>query len=106
MQNNLNETSHNERYDIMQNDKGQLLIILDYYESTPYMPRLLYDGSTSAILYRNREHAIVLNDIAFEAQQALTEGKEILIVEIGDDDETRKYKAVIRHIESLNSLIR
>ena len=30
MQNNLNETSHNERYDIMQNDKGQLLIILDY----------------------------------------------------------------------------
>ena len=76
MQNNLNETSYNERYDIMQNDKGQLLIILDYYESTPYMPRLLYDGSTSAILYRNREHAIVLNDIAFFSRYPSRTGTE------------------------------
>ena len=106
MQNYLDKAKHNERYDIMQNDKGQLLIIIDCHESAPYMPRLVYDGGTKALLYRNRDCAITMTELQPEAVKALATTEEVLIAEIQDDGVAREYKVPDRHVKSLEALMK
>lgn len=105
MQSNLNAAQqYKGRYDIMQNDKGQLLIIIDYHESAPYMPRLVHDGGTKALLYRNRDCAMTIDELQLEAAKALSAAEEVLITEIQEDDVAREYKVPVRHVKSLAAL--
>lgn len=100
------ETEQEGRYDILQNSSGEILIIIDYHKDAPYMPRLVYDGGANALLYRNRSSAILLDAINTKARQSLAQVEEILIVEIQNDDAAREYKVPVRHIKSLDALIK
>ena len=92
------------RYDMLQNAAGEILIIIEYRESPPENPRLVYDGKDAALLYRSRESAFMLNGIADEARPCLMSVEEVLMVEIQSDDVAREYKVPVRHVKSLKAL--
>ena len=100
--------SNNEqegRYDILQNAAGEILIIINYHPGGPENPRFVYDGGSSALLYRSRESAIMLDNINEKARTPLKSVDELLIVEIEDDDVAREYKVPVRHIQSLDKFL-
>lgn len=93
-------------YDMLQNGAGEILIIIKHHKSEPYMPRLVYDGEDMALLYRNRESAVMLNSIDEKARQPLASVDEVLVVEVEDDDVAREYKVPVRHVKSLAALMK
>jgi hypothetical protein len=92
------------RYDILQNAAGEILIIIKYHEGDPDNPRIVYDGTDTALLYRSRESAVYLEHINKKAREPLMKVENVLIVEVKDDDVAREYKVPIRKIKSLKSL--
>ncbi|MBP5399548.1 MAG: hypothetical protein J6Y53_03935 [Alphaproteobacteria bacterium] len=99
-----NKINQKGRYDMLQNTAGEILIIIEYCEGGPENPRILYDGGDTALLYRSRESAFVLNDIAEEAHAPLKSVSEVLVAEIENDDVAREYKVPMRIIRSIKDL--
>ena len=92
------------RYDILQNAAGEILIIIKYHEGDPDNPRIVYDGTETALLYRSKESAVLLEHINLKAREQLMKVENVLIVEVKDDDVAREYKVPMRKIRSLKSL--
>ena len=92
------------RYDILQNEAGEILIIIKYHEGEPDNPRIVYDGTDTALLYRNKESAVLLEHINIKAREPLMKIEEVLLVEIQGDEVAREYKVPMRKIRSLGSL--
>ena len=102
-QSNDNEDS-SSRYDILQNAAGQIMLIIRAREGEPDNPRIVYDGGDSALLYRNRESAIILEGIAEKAREPFLKVDQVLVVEVKNDDVAREYKVPLRKIKSLQSI--
>lgn len=102
---NKNNSEQEGRYDILQNAAGEILIIIKYHQGGPENPRFVYDGGASALLYRSRESAIMLDNINEKARNPLKSVDELLIVEIEDDDVAREYKVPVRHIQNLDKFL-
>lgn len=92
------------RYDILQNAAGDILIIIKYHEGGPENPRLVYDGGRTALLYRSRESAVLLEEINEKARVPLKSVDEVLMVEVENDDVAREYKVPVRIIKNLEQL--
>ena len=92
------------KYSILQNDNGEIMVMIDAKESEPEDPRFIYDGKM-ALLFRNFDSNVLLRNIAPEAHQALQEVDEVLVVEVLNDDVEREYVAPIRLVKDVNSLI-
>lgn len=93
------------RYDIMQNAKGEILIIIGSKEGGPENPRFVFDGSEIALIYRSQKSAVVLKNVAKDAVSAFKLVNEVAIVEIEDDEVIREYKVPTRFIKSVSSII-
>ena len=101
---NSEENEQEGRYDILQNAAGEILIIIKYHEGEPDNPRIVYDGTETALLYRSKESAVLLEHINLKAREPLMKVENVLIVEVKDDDVAREYKVPMRKIRSLKSL--
>ena len=101
MTNNKSRTNH---YDMMQNAAGEILLIIDYEEEEPHNPRIVHDGGSDARFYRNIDSAMTIHDLDQQAARALSEVDEVLLIEVKNDDVSRKYKVPVRHIKSLEAL--
>ena len=99
-----NDTISEGRYDILQNAAGEILIIIKYHEGGPENPRLVYDGGKTALLYRSRESAVLLESINEKARSPLKSVDEVLMVEVEGDDVAREYKVPVRIIKNLEAL--
>ena len=93
------------RYDILQNDKGDILIIIQERQGPAENPIFVYDGSQYALLYRSHESSVFFDDIAEGARTPLKSVGEIQVVEITDDDVVREYKAVVRMVKDVKALM-
>ena len=93
------------RYDILQNDKGEILIILQQRNGGAENPLFVYDGSQYALLYRSHESTVYFEDIDQEAHIPLKSVNELQIVEIGDDEVIREYKAPVRIVKDVKALM-
>ena len=98
------QTGAKGKYSILQNDNGEIMVMIDAKESEPEDPRFIYDGKM-ALLFRNFDSNVLLRNIAPEAHQALQEVDEVLVVEVLNDDVEREYVAPIRLVKDVNSLI-
>ena len=94
------------RYDIIQNGAGELLIIIKSKKSEPDNPRIVYDGGSYAMLYRNKESSVMLTNISEEARPAIRAVDEVLMVEVKDDDVVREYNVPVRNVKSLDHLLK
>ena len=93
------------RYDILQNDKGDILIIIQERKGPAETPVFVYDGSQYALLYRSHESSVFFDDIAEGAREPLKSVEELHVVEITDDDVVREYKAMVRIVKDVKALM-
>jgi hypothetical protein len=100
-----NEVGTRGQYSIMQNEKGDIMIMMDARVGNPEHPRFIYDGSGMALLYRNPESSVSFKNIDEEAREPLKSVKDVLVVEILNDDVEREYLVPVRIVKDINSLI-
>ena len=91
-------------YSIYQNEKGEILIMLNHRRGGPEKPRCVYDGSSRALLYRSRESAVFLDNINEEARIPLKAVDEVLVAELDGDEVAREYDVPVRIVRSLEAL--
>lgn len=104
---NISEDDANEgRYDILQNGAGEILIIIKARKGEPENPRIVYDGGSYALLYKNRNSSIMLTNINEKARPILKGVDEVLVVEMKDNDVVREYKVLLRNVKSLDHLLK
>lgn len=93
-------------YQILQNAKGEILIMIDSYAGGPENPRVVYDGGDMILLYRSRESVVFLRNIEDDARKPVKEVSEVLIVEFDEEDDVaREYKAPLRVVKSVKALL-
>jgi len=97
----------NKSYNILKNDDGEILIKISPRKGVPCNPRFVYDGGERALLYRNKESALFLNNIGEEARKPLTEVTIIHIEETFKEDEIlREYDVPVMIVPDLGILWR
>lgn len=96
----LNDATN--RYDLLQNGAGEIMIIINGEDSPPENPRIVYDGGDEMMLYINKTRALMIEHLTQEAQSAMLDVKKVLVVEIKDDDVLKEYDVPVRHIKKLN----
>lgn len=100
-----NEIGAKGRYSILQNHKGEIMVMMVARVGCPDNPRFIYDGSDTALLYRSPESSVAFRRISEEARAPLKAVTEILIVEISNDDVEREYTVPVRIVKDVNNLI-
>lgn len=100
-----NEVGQNGKYSILQNSKGEIMLMMDSREGEPENPRFIYDGTDTALLYRSQDSSVAFRHIDEGARKPLKEAKEILVVEIENDDVEREYNAPVRLVKNVQNLI-
>ena len=105
MAENNGSINKNSRYDILQNDKGEILIIIQQCNGGPENPLFVYDGSQYALLYRSHESVVYFEDIVEDARIPLKSVTSMQIVEIENDDVVREYKTPVRIVKDVKSLM-
>ena len=58
-----NEIGQKGRYSILQNAKGEIMLMMDSRVGGPENPRFIYDGGDKALLYRSQESSVAFNNI-------------------------------------------
>jgi DNA-binding transcriptional MerR regulator len=95
----LNDATN--RYDLLQNGAGEIMIIINGEDSPPENPRIVYDGGDEMMLYINKTRALMLNSLTIEAQKAMLNVENVLVVEVKDDDVLREYNVPVRIVKKL-----
>ena len=93
------------KYDILQNEEGEIVILLGSYEGRPENPRFVYDGGETALFYRSRKNSIILTDIAKDARKPLMSVDEVIIAEADGDDITREYVVPVRLLKDIKTIL-
>lgn len=100
-----NEVGTKGAYTIVQNAKDEIMVMISSREGEPENPHLIYDGKDTALLYRSSKSSMAFRHIDEGAQEPLRTVKEVLIVEIENDDVAREYNAPVRIVKDVNKLI-
>jgi len=102
----VKELDQESRYDIYQNDMGEILIIINSRSGGPENPRFMYDGGEIGLLYRAKDTVVVFKKIAADARLPLKSVDSLLIVEVTGDDVEREYTVPVRIVKDVKSLIK
>ena len=94
------------KYEILQNGKGEILILIKHRAGGPENPRLVYDGGEEALLYRSRESSLMLKSISDNARKPLKNADEVLMVEVDGDEVAREYIVPMRIVRDLPALMK
>lgn len=100
-----NELGVRGSYSILQNAKGEIMLMMDARIGEPKDPRFIYDGTDLALLYRSQESSVAFRKIAEPAHEPLKNVSKILVVEIFNEEAIREYEVPIRLVKDVNSLI-
>lgn len=100
-----NEIGTKGKYSILQNARGEIMIMMNAREGAPENPRFIYDGKDTALLYRNQNSSISLPNIDAGARAPLKSTTEVLVVETANDEVVREYVVPVRLVKDVNSLI-
>lgn len=93
------------KYEILQNGAGDILIIIAYRQGGPQEPKVVYDGGSAVLLYRNRESSVFLTNVSDEARQPIQYADKITIAEVKGEEVIREYIAEVRLIKSMKDIL-
>lgn len=102
----VQEMEQESRYDILQNELGEILIIINSRAGGPENPRFVYDGGETALLYRTKDSAVIFKKVAPDARLPLKSVASMLIVEVEGEDVAREYVVPVRIVKDVKSLIK
>ena len=80
-------------------------MVIDLQPSAPNEPMFIYDGGDTALLFRDWDSSIRINNISEDARPILKNAEDIYVVEIQGEDILRDYYAPIRIIRDVKKLI-
>jgi len=100
------EFEQQSKFDILQNEEGEILIIINSFSGGPENPRFVYDGGTTALLYRTKDSTVVFKDIPEGAHAPLKAVSSMLIVEIENEDVAREYTVPVRLVKDIHSYLK
>jgi hypothetical protein len=89
-------------YEIIENKYGEIAIFLDSRNDIPEDPRLLFDGNKTALLKRNQELSIKLDDVHEEAKTPLIESEVVMIIELSGSMVERVYGVPVENVERID----
>ena len=92
-------------YTILQDHEGGLVLVIDLQPSAPNEPMFIYDGGDTALLFRDWDSYIRINNISEDARPILNNAEDIFVVEIQGEDILRDYYAPIRIVSDVTKLI-
>ncbi len=92
-------------YEILQNAAGEIMLVIQERKGDPDNPHFVYDGGSTALLYRSRESSVFLGNIITEAHQTLKSAHEIVVAEIAGDNVSREYMVPVRIIPDLKQVL-
>jgi len=92
-------------YTILQDHEGGLVLVIDLQPSAPNEPMFIYDGGDTALLFRDWDSNIRINNISEDARPILKNAENIFVVEIQGEDILRDYYAPIRIVSDVTKLI-
>ncbi|MBO7044823.1 MAG: hypothetical protein J6W38_00490 [Prevotella sp.] len=92
-------------YQICQHKNGDLLLVIEPQMSDPEDPMFIFDGGDTALLFRNWDSNLRLNNLSEQTRSALQNADEILVIEKQDECVIRTYIASIRFVRNVKSLI-
>ena len=98
------KTEKEKEFNILQNGAGEILFLISVRPGGPENPRLVFDGNNSALLYRSRESAVILEDINPDAKLPLLSVDEVLVVELDNDEVAREYMVPLRVVKKAVSV--
>ena len=105
MAENKAQDNSRSRYDILQNDKGDILLIIQQRKGGAENPLFIYDGTQYALLYRSHESTVFFDDIAEGAHMPLKSVSEMQVVEIDNDEVIREYKVPVRIVKDVKAIM-
>ena len=106
MENTSNITNeYDKKYEILQNEKGDILIIIGYCKGGPVEPKVVYDGGSTVLLYRNKESSFFLTGVSENARQPIQYADNITIAEVSGDEVIREYIAQVRLIKNMRDIL-
>ena len=80
-------------------------MVIDLQPSAPNEPMFIYDGGDTALLFRDWDSSIRINNISEDARPILKNAEDIYVVEIQGEDILRDYYAPIRIVSDVTKLI-
>ena len=92
-------------YTILQDNEGDLILMIEPQTSSPNEPMFIYDGGDTALLFRDWDSNVRLNNISEEARPILKDAEDIYVVEVQGEDILNDYYAPIRIVRDVKSLM-
>ena len=92
-------------YTILQDHEGDLVLMIEPQTSDPNEPMFIYDGGDTALLFRDWDSNLRLNNISEESRPILKDAEEIYVVEVQGEDIYRDYFAPIRIVRDVKGLM-
>lgn len=84
------------RYDILENQNGEILIIINALEGRIEHPYLVFNNMNLATLYRSENNVVILSNLSSDGQRGLRKVQKVLIVEVKEEDIVREYYADVK----------
>lgn len=89
-----------KNYQVVTAQNGKVATIIEAVEGEPVTPYIVYNGSTSAMLYRTRADVVILDALHEQAIKIFKSLREIAVIEVDYTTglTVRDYLVPIRHI--------
>ena len=94
----------NKRYDILADDNGEIIVIIDAIMGNPDAPALIL-GDNKIIVYKSSDHSSILLDVTDIAMQALSDKGYAYVVELHHGLSVAKFKARVLSCPNLDELL-
>ncbi len=85
-----------EKYDVLQNEDNDILIIMEAVDIEPNEPYFVCKGNRKATLYYAEDKIIILNNLSKRSETELLGTKKVLIVEVDDEEIVREYYVPVK----------
>lgn len=90
--------------DIFRDKSGSIIISIAAAAGGPESPKFVYDGGSTAILYRSKDTAITLRNISEGARESILNSDSVLVMECDGEDILREYSAEVKRVKSVAAI--
>lgn len=98
-------TNERSDYSIVENDDGDMILIIHAHDDEPENARFIYDGTDCALLYRSMVSTRLLRGVTEETIETLKDKEEIVVIEEVNGEIGCQYKAEVRKVKNVQNLI-